>query len=82
MTRPSLSFTKSIGFGPSRKRDSEIGTSGTVSYGFSQIATLHDIPVIRINPDGDKEPGITLIKEASEISLPRLVSKTRDLVGA
>jgi NAD-dependent deacetylase len=59
----------------------EVGTSGTVSYGFSQIAALHEIPVIRINPDGDKEPGITLIHEASEVALPRIVGLTRSLVG-
>jgi NAD-dependent deacetylase len=57
----------------------EIGVSGTVSYGFSQIAARTEIPVIRINPDGEREHGITLIKENAEIALPRLVSKARQL---
>ena len=58
----------------------EIGVSGVVGYGFTQIATRHGIPVIRINPDGEKEYGVTLIKEPSEVTLPRLVTATRELV--
>jgi NAD-dependent deacetylase len=53
----------------------EVGTSGTVSYGFSQIAAMKGIPVVRINPDGETEPGVTLIPEPSEIVLPRLIKK-------
>ncbi len=59
----------------------EIGVSGTVGYGFTQIAARNEIPVVRINPDGEKEYGVTLIKEPSEIALPRLVSMTKQLVG-
>ena len=59
----------------------EVGTSGSVSYGFTQIAVMHDIPVVRINPDGDEERGVTLLKEPSEIALPRIVTMTRELVG-
>jgi len=55
----------------------EVGVSGNVTYGFSQIAARNEIPVIRINPDGEPEPGITLIKENSEVALPRLVSAAR-----
>jgi NAD-dependent deacetylase len=59
----------------------EVGVSGTVSYGFSQIAARTGIPVVRINPDGEQEPGVILIKEPSEIALPRLVAATRQLVS-
>lgn len=59
----------------------EVGTSGTVSYGFSQIAARNGIPVVRINPDGDKEPGVTLIKEPSEVALPRIVAMAKELTG-
>lgn len=59
----------------------EVGTSGTVSYGFSEIAANSEIPVVRINPDGTAQRGITLIKEASEVAMPRLVGLTRQLVS-
>ena len=58
----------------------EIGVSGNVSYGFTEIAAGADIPVVRINPDGEAQRGITLIKEPSEVALPRLVSMTEALV--
>ena len=57
----------------------EVGTSGTVSYGFTQIAVRAEIPVVRINPDGENEFGVTLIKEPSEIALPRIVESVRAL---
>jgi NAD-dependent deacetylase len=59
----------------------EIGVSGNVSYGFTQIASRTGIPVVRINPDGEKEHGVTLIKEPSEVALPRLVSAAQALLG-
>ena len=59
----------------------EIGVSGNVSYGFSEIAVSNDIPVIRINPDGHESRGVSLIKEPAEKALPRLVALTKDLVG-
>lgn len=58
----------------------EVGVSGQVSYGFTHIATRHEIPVVRINPDGKKEFGVTLIAEPSEVALPRLVSAAKSLV--
>jgi len=58
----------------------EIGFSGNVSYGFSQIAANMDIPVLRINPDGEQESGIILLKEPAEVAMPRLVSKAKLLI--
>ncbi len=58
----------------------EIGTSGTVNYGFAQRAAHTGVPVIRINPDGQKEPGVTLLREPAEVAVPRLVAQTMALV--
>jgi NAD-dependent deacetylase len=51
----------------------EIGHSGTVSYGFTELAVQFGVPVIRINPDAGEQDGvITLVGRAEEI-LPQLV---------
>lgn len=55
----------------------EVGTSGQVSYGFSQLAVGYEIPVVRINPDGAPEQGVTTINEPAEVALPRLVALSR-----
>lgn len=51
----------------------EVGTSRTVNYGFSSLAAGMGIPVVRINPDPDREAGVFCLRERSEIAIPRLV---------
>lgn len=55
----------------------EIGTSGVVSYNFTQKAAHRGVPTVRINPEGEREPGVILIKEPSEVALPRLVESVK-----
>lgn len=56
----------------------EVGTSGMVSYGLTQMAAQH-VPTVRINPDGDPEPRIQHIREPAEVAVPRLVDLARQL---
>jgi len=58
----------------------EIGVSGVVGYGFTQVATRHGIPVVRINPGGENEYGVTLIREPAEVAVPRLINAAKELV--
>lgn len=51
----------------------EVGSSGVVSYGFSEAAASIGIPVVVINPDGGGTPEMMVIEEKAEIALPRLV---------
>lgn len=55
----------------------EVGTSGVVSYGFSEILVALGTPVIRINPDARSETGVVSIPLRAEIGLPRLVESLR-----
>jgi NAD-dependent deacetylase len=57
----------------------EIGHSGVVSYGFTELAVHLGIPVIRINPEGPDEPGVTWIEGAAEDVLPGLVLAARGM---
>jgi NAD-dependent deacetylase len=52
----------------------EVGQSGMVSYGFTEIAARTGIPTVRINPEGEAQPGVFLINEGAETVLPRLVA--------
>lgn len=52
----------------------EIGASGVVSYGFSEILVALGTPVIRINPDPDHQRGVTSIAAPAEEALPELVA--------
>ncbi len=51
----------------------EVGTSGAVSYGFTEHAAQMGCRVIRVNPDSRTYPGVTLWPEESETALPVLV---------
>ena len=51
----------------------EIGVSGAVSYGFTEMAIARGAPTVRINPDAQPEQGVLTIAEPAEIALPRLV---------
>lgn len=55
----------------------EVGTSGVVSYGFSEIIVALGTPLIRINPDAEVEPGVTALAGAAEEFLPSLVDAVR-----
>jgi NAD-dependent deacetylase len=52
----------------------EIGHSGVVSYGFTDLAVQVGVPVIRINPDAEEQDGVIAIAGAAEEILPRLVA--------
>jgi NAD-dependent deacetylase len=56
----------------------EVGSSGVVSYGFSDFAAAIGKPVVRINPEGGGSPGVDLIQEPAEVALPRLVALAKD----
>jgi NAD-dependent deacetylase len=51
----------------------EVGQSGVVSYGFTELAVALARPVLRINPDAKPQPGVTLLREPAEVALPRLL---------
>jgi len=53
----------------------EIGSSGAVSYGFTEAAAAAGIPVVVINPDAEETPGMTVINEKAEDALPRLLDR-------
>lgn len=57
----------------------EVGHSGTVSYGFTEMAASAGIPTVRINPEGERLRGVTLIQEGAEMALPRLAKAAREL---
>ncbi len=56
----------------------EVGHSGTVSYGFTQLAVSAKIPAVRINPEPTPERGVTLLAEEAETALPRLLATLQD----
>lgn len=53
----------------------EVGVSGAVTYGFSEVAVQMGIPVVRVNPDATEEPGVTAVAQPAEVALPQLVSR-------
>lgn len=55
----------------------EVGTSGVVSYGISDILVALGTPLVRINPDAVPERGVTTIAAPSEEALPELVALLR-----
>jgi NAD-dependent deacetylase len=55
----------------------EVGASGVVSYGFSEILVALGTPLVRINPDAVAERGVTVIAEGAEVALPALVRAVR-----
>jgi NAD-dependent deacetylase len=57
----------------------EVGSSGVVSYGFTQIAVQLGRPVLRINPEADEEQGVHCIRQPAEVALPELVRACRKL---
>ncbi|MEZ0324870.1 MAG: NAD-dependent deacetylase, partial [Fimbriimonas sp.] len=57
----------------------EVGTSGVVSYGFTEMAVEEGKMVIRINPDPAMQPGIYVIADPAEQALPALVELARNV---
>ncbi len=55
----------------------EVGSSGIVSYGFAEHAVTRGKFVLRINPEPEPHPGISLWSERAEVALPRLVEWLR-----
>lgn len=53
----------------------EVGSSGVVSYGFSEMAFRGGIPVVIINPDGGGLPGMTILEEPAEVALPKILEE-------
>lgn len=53
----------------------EVGVSGAVTYGFTEVAVQMGIPVVRVNPDATEEPGVTAVAQPAEVALPQLVSR-------
>jgi NAD-dependent deacetylase len=51
----------------------EVGTSGVVSYGFTEHAAGMGCSVVRVNPDGERYRGVVTWEESSDNALPRLV---------
>jgi len=51
----------------------EVGTSGVVSYGFTEYAARMGCGVVRINPDSGRDRNIVNWRESSEVALPKLV---------
>jgi NAD-dependent deacetylase len=52
----------------------EIGTSGVVNYGFTEMAVQAGKMVIRINPEPTLQPGIYVIADSAEQAVPALVA--------
>lgn len=60
----------------------EVGHSGVVHYGFSDMAIRAGALMLRINPDSghlDRFPNVVHWREGAEASLPALVSRLREL---
>lgn len=60
----------------------EVGHSGVVHYGFSEMAVRAGKLLLRVNPDSghlDRLPSVIHWKERAEDCLPALVSRLRDL---
>jgi NAD-dependent deacetylase len=55
----------------------EIGTSGAVSYGFTEMAVEATTCVVRINPDPIPQAGVTIVADPAEEALPALVDLAR-----
>lgn len=53
----------------------EVGVSGQVSYGFTELATRLKIPTVRINPSPITQPGVTLVPHPSDEALPDLLAR-------
>jgi NAD-dependent deacetylase len=53
----------------------EVGSSGVVSYGFTEMAARNGAVVLRVNPDAEPWPGIVTIPEPAEDALPNLVER-------
>ena len=51
----------------------EVGSSGVVSYGFSERAAANGKYVLRINPEAEAHPGIEIWREKAEVALPQLL---------
>jgi NAD-dependent deacetylase len=58
----------------------EIGTSGVVSYGFTEMAVQAGKRVIRINPELVPQQGVELIADPAEEAVPALVEMARSSV--
>jgi NAD-dependent deacetylase len=56
----------------------EVGSSGVVSYGFSEMAARRGKFVLRINPDVEESHGIHAWREKAEVALPQFISWLRD----
>lgn len=56
----------------------EVGTSGVVSYGFTEMAVQAGKTVLRINPELVSQQGVDLIGDPAEEAVPALVDLARN----
>jgi NAD-dependent deacetylase len=56
----------------------EVGTSGVVSYGFTELAVSFGVPVVRVNPEGQAGPGVLLVRQPAEEVLAAMIAAVQN----
>lgn len=55
----------------------EVGVSGSVGYGFTELAARMGIPIVRVNPEGVGGMGVKVIRESADVALVGMLDRLR-----